>query len=55
MYADDTNITIGHHSFGNLQPLLNNELLNINNWLVVGKIPDYFLGSVKIVMDWIYS
>ena len=38
MYADDTNITIARDSFGNLQPLLNNELLNINNWLVANKL-----------------
>ena len=38
MYADDINITIAHDSFGNLQPLLNNKLLNINNWLVANKL-----------------
>ena len=32
------NIAIAHDSFGNLQPLFNNELLNINNWLVANKL-----------------
>ena len=41
MYADDTHLTFAGFSADNIQPCLNDDLVNVSNWLIANKLTLY--------------
>ena len=42
IFADDTNLFVSNNSLLALESLINDNLVNISNWLVANKVKEYY-------------